>query len=159
MYIPCVGDTNWLTSEEMRLWRSFLAASLAVVQNIEADLKEDSGIPLDDYEVLVHLSESEQHRLRMSDLSACLNSSRSRLTQRIDRMVKRGLVAREQCPDDRRSTFAVITTLGLETIAKAAPDHLVSVRRHLVDHVSSEDVPSAADLFELLAAKANDGYG
>lgn len=145
---------NWLSTAEMRLWRSFLAASISVIQNIEADLKEQAGLSLDDYEVLVHLSEAPNSRLRMTDLSDRLNSSRSRLSQRIDRMAKRGLVARQDSPTDRRSTYAVLTKMGRSAIAKAAPDHLVSVRENVVDHIPQDEIESMADVLELLATKA-----
>lgn len=136
------------------MWRSFLAASISVIYNIESDLKDQSGLSLDDYEVLVHLSESSEGRLLMTDLSERLNSPQSRLSQRIDRMEKRGLVAREDSPSDADNTYAVITKMGQRTIKKAAPEHLVSVRTHVLDHVALGEVSIMAVALERLATKA-----
>ena len=150
-----MAEPNWLDETEMRIWRSFLAATNSVVQPIGAGLKIDAGLTLEDYEVLVHLSETPERRLRMSELSERLLHSRSRLTQRVDRMAARGLVEREKCDDDARGTWAVLTDDGFDTLAAAAPDHLRQVRRALVDRIPEEHRELLADLLESLATPAD----
>ncbi len=145
-------DTNWLNDDEMRLWRAFIEATTRINQELESDLKASAGLTFDDYEVLVYLTEAPDMRLRMSELSELLVHSRSRLTQRIDRMEKRGLVCREQCPADRRSTFAVVTPAGLQAIAEAAPGHVESVRRNLLDHVDETQLPVVTEMLEQIVA-------
>lgn len=103
---------------------------------------------LGDYEVLVHLSEAPGNRMTMSELSGRLYNSRSRVTQHIDRMEKRGLVGREQSPTDRRSTFAVITPKGVAAISQASRDHVGSVRKHFMDFFSPDQAKAAADGFD-----------
>jgi len=128
--------------------------SVSTFQEVDADMKTDSSLTRDDYEVLVHLSGAPDRQLAMGELSDRVFNSRSRLTQRIDRMQAKGLVSREQRPDDKRSTLACITKLGMDTITAAAPQHVESVRRHLLDHVPSEQVVEMADLLdEILASK------
>ena len=128
--------TRWLSADEQLSWRAWVNASLLLNNRLNRDLQEQHAITLADYEILVHLSEAEGRRLRMSDLAAKVLSSRSRLSHQIDRMEKAGLVEREQCSDDRRGAFAVMTPAGWELLVKAAPDHVDSVRRHLVDVLS-----------------------
>lgn len=143
MSSPAVTATDhvaWLDQQEMVMWRSFIDAASTVLGRIEADLKRAAdGITFDDYEVLVHLSETPDRRLRMAELSDALLHSRSRLTQRIDRMATKGLVIREKCPDDKRGTFAVLTDEGYALIERVAPDHLVSVRAAFVDLIAPAD--------------------
>ena len=150
-------EPTWLDDTEMRIWRGFLAATTSVLQPIDAGLKTSSGLTLDDYEVLVHLSEEPARRLRMSELSSRLLHSRSRLTQRIDRMERRGLVAREKCEDDARGTWAVLTDDGWSEIDAAAPAHLAQVRRNLVDRIPADQREQLAALLETLAAPPADG--
>ena len=50
-----------------------------------------------------------------------------------------GLVQREECPQDGRGTYAVLTPSGWDTIVAAAPDHVASVRQHLVDRLTPEE--------------------
>jgi DNA-binding MarR family transcriptional regulator len=82
----------------------------------------------------------------MSELAERTLASRSRLSHQIDRMEKRGFVSREQCADDKRGQFAVLTESGWQTLVAAAPDHVESVRTHLVD------VLTPAEFAELGAA-------
>lgn len=149
-----MSETRWLTPDEMRLWQSFMRLSASTFRDIYADLKLDSSLTRDDYEVLVHLSDAADGQLTMGELSDRVFNSRSRLTQRIDRMEARGLVSRERCPDDKRITFARITNAGIETITAAAPYHVESVRRHLFDHLPLGRVVEMADILEeILASK------
>jgi DNA-binding MarR family transcriptional regulator len=86
----------------------------------------------------VHLSESDDLRMRMSDLAAATLQSKSRLSHQITRMENAGLVRRENCESDRRGLYTVLTEDGMETMRRVAPHHVASVRRHFVDLVSPE---------------------
>lgn len=114
---------------------------------IEAAVKADAGINFDDYEMLVHLSEAANHQLRMSELGERLLHSRSRLTQRVDRLTKRGLVRRHKSGDDKRGTYAVLTDEGLSVLEQAAPDHLRAVRTALFAKLSPAQVRAGSAIF------------
>lgn len=144
-------EVRWLDDVEMRVWRGFLHTNLRVNQQVNEGLKAAADMTLDDYEVLVHLSESDDRRLRMSELSSRLLHSQSRLTQRVDRLARRGLVCREKCPDDRRGTFAVLTDAGFAALEAAAPHHLDDVRRALIDRLRPDELALLARVFGRLA--------
>jgi len=131
--------TMWLSADEQRSWRAWVASSMLLNDRLNRDLQEQHGLSLADYEILVRLSELPERRMRMSDLAESTLSSRSRLSHQIDRMEKAGLVARQTCEDDRRGSFAVLTEQGWATLVAAAPDHVSSVRAHLVDQLSPAD--------------------
>ena len=131
--------TQWLTDDEQRSWRAWLSASLLLQDRLNSDLQAQHGLSMADYEILVRLSESPDRRLRMSTLADTTLSSRSRLSHQIDRMEKAGLVERQLCEDDRRGAFAVLTETGWATLVAAAPDHVASVREHLVDQLSTRE--------------------
>ncbi len=141
---------QWLDDDEMRLWRAFVEASVGMIQLLDSGLKSRAGFTFDDYEMLVFLSEAENRRLRMSDLSSRLLHSQSRVTQRIDRLVYRGWVERQKCVEDRRVTYAVLTEAGFKAIEGAAPDHVRDVRDHLLDFVRPEDIPVLTEVYERL---------
>jgi DNA-binding MarR family transcriptional regulator len=75
----------------------------------------------------------------MSDLAERVRQSRSRLTHTISRMEGKGLVSRTACPSDRRGVIAVMTDHGWRLLVEAAPAHVESVRRVLVDPVEPSD--------------------
>ncbi len=142
-------DTHWLDEQEQVFWRRWMERVTLVNEAIERDLKAQ-GLNNGDYEVLVQLSEAEGRRLRMSELADRSIHSPSRLSMRIDRLAKLGLVAREKCPNDGRGFFAVLTDAGFERLAHAAPDHVASVRSHLVDRFSGEELRSLSELLAKL---------
>jgi len=120
---------------------------------IARDLLADSGLSDADYMVLVHLSEADGHRIRLTDLATRLNWSKSRLSHQLDRMQARGLVRREECPSDARGTFAVLDACGLAEIERAAPKHVASVRRHLIDVLEPEQLEQLAAIAEVVVGQ------
>lgn len=134
--------TQWLSDEEQASWRAWIEASNTLNHRLSADLQRQHGITLADYEILVQLSEHSEKRMRMSDLAEATLSSRSRLSHQVDRLVKRGLVERQECELDKRGAFAALTDLGWQAIVQAAPDHVASVRAYLVDVLSPRDFAS-----------------
>ncbi len=132
--------TRWLTREEQQAWRAFLEAHRLLFERLERQLQRDAGLAHSDYEVLVRLSEAAGHRLRMSELAEAAMSSRSRLSHAVARLESIGWVRREQCPNDRRGTEAVLTDAGFDALAAAAPGHVEAVRAALLDAVSSAEL-------------------
>lgn len=132
-------EPRWLTGHEQRAWRAILAVHKLLEHRLDRDLHE-LGLSLNDYEILVNLSESPERKMRMSDLAAATIQSRSRLSHQISRMETAGLVTRESCPYDRRGTFAVLTSHGWDVIRKVAPHHVSSVRRHFMDLLTPDQI-------------------
>jgi len=128
-----VVAVGWLDEVEARAWRALVVASARLKAVLDAELMAAHGLSFGDYEVLVVLSEASEHRLRMSELAELLSLSPSGLTRRLDRLTRDGLVTREQCPFDKRGSYAVLTAEGLTRLRAAAPLHVEGVRRHFVD--------------------------
>lgn len=149
-----MNTTRWLDDEEMRIWRAFVEVRGRVAAELDKSLKQNAGMALDDYDVLVLLSGAPEHRMRMTAMSESLVHSQSRLTQRVDRLVKRGWVRREQCSEDRRGTLAVITSEGLAVIEASAPGHVSGVRELLIDLIEPAERSVIADVLERVAASA-----
>ncbi|MGW5846604.1 MarR family winged helix-turn-helix transcriptional regulator [Streptomyces sp. NPDC055254] len=131
------GDTPWLSDAEQCAWRTHLDVSRLLMHQLEKDL-QPFGLTNNDYEILVNLSESADHRMRMSDLATATLQSKSRLSHQITRMETAGLVRRENCESDRRGLYAVLTGEGMDTMRKVAPHHVASVRRHFIDLLPPE---------------------
>ena len=134
--------SNWLTLDQQQSWRAWLSASRLLTDRLNRELQDQQGLTSADYEILVWLSEAPDRRLRMSELAERTLSSRSRLSHQIDRMEQAGLVALFVCNEDRRGSFAALTDTGWSTLVAAAPDHVASVRSHLVDALTPEELRS-----------------
>ncbi len=142
----------WLSAEEQRSWRSFVRLHQKLFSRIAADLQAQSGLSGADFEVLVALTDVPEGRVRFQELAKEIEWEQSRLSHQIRRMIKRDLVAREECAEDGRGAFVVITDHGRETIEAAAAKHVVTVRRLVVDALTSDELAE----FGRLAAKLND---
>jgi DNA-binding MarR family transcriptional regulator len=152
-----MAPTRWLDPQEERAWRSWLAMTERVRSQVARDLMADSGLSDADYMVLVNLSEADGQRIRLTELAARLNWSKSRLSHQLDRMQARGLVRREHCPSDARGTFAVLDPCGLAEIEAAAPKHVESVRRHLIDVLDAAQLGQLAAIADQVLQRLCDG--
>jgi DNA-binding MarR family transcriptional regulator len=143
--------TAWLTTDEMTAWRTYIETYSDLIAAIERDLAEHD-LTLGDYQVFVYLSEAPDRSMRMCDLADRLQLSPSGLTRRLDGLVKAGFVTREPSVDDRRVMLATLTPTGFAALEKAAPDHVASVRRHIFDHLDSDQVEALASIFQSIKA-------
>ena len=103
--------TRWLTDAEQCAWRTHLEVNRLLTYQLEKDL-QPFGLTMNDYEILVNLSESEGVRMRMSDLASATLQSKSRLSHQITRMENADLVRRENCESDRRGLGPIQRTVG-----------------------------------------------
>lgn len=147
---------RWLSAEQQAAWRAWISASTLLNDRLSRDLQGSHGLTLADYEILVWLSEHPERRLRMSELAERTLASRSRLSHQVDRMERAGLVERQQCTDDRRGSFAVLTDAGWDAIVAAAPDHVSSVREHLVDVLTPAEFAALGRACAKIAAALRD---
>ncbi|MGW5330000.1 MarR family winged helix-turn-helix transcriptional regulator [Streptomyces sp. NPDC004014] len=132
--------TRWLTPEEQRAWRAYIAASRLLEDAVDRQLQQEAGMPHLFYSVLANLSEAPDRRLRMTDLAGTLKITRSRLTYAVTRLERDGLVRRENCRQDRRSSLAVLTPQGAAVLERTAPGHVETVRATLFDRLTPEQV-------------------
>ncbi|EFC85192.1 transcriptional regulator, MarR family [Parafrankia sp. EUN1f] len=148
---------RWLAEHEQRAWRRYLLMAGELAARMNRELTADAGISLADYDVLVHLTEAPQGRLRVSRLAHALSWEQSRLSHHVARMQRRGLVVREECAEDGRGALVVLTPQGRAVIERAAPAHVTFVREHVFDalteaQVDALDAISAAVLARLATA-------
>jgi DNA-binding MarR family transcriptional regulator len=151
-----VSDTRWLDDEEQRTWRSFLTVNRLLFDAIERQLQKDSGLPHAYYEILVRLSEAPDRTLRMSQLASTALSSRSRVSHAVARLEEAGWVRRHPHPEDRRGALAQLTDAGMAYLEKAAPGHVATVRTHLFDALSKEQVAALREISDTIIAHMSD---
>jgi DNA-binding MarR family transcriptional regulator len=115
-------------------------------------LQADSELSLADFDVLVQLTDVAEARVRVVELARALQWEQSRASHHLARMQKRGLVVREECPEDRRGAFVVLTPAGRRAIEMAAPRHVETVRRLFFDRLTDEQVQTLATISDQILA-------
>lgn len=129
-----------LSESELRIWRTFLSVNVRLLERLDHELQQRSHLSLTDFEILSVLAESPEQRLRMSDLAERVLVSRSRLTYRVDRLVGVDYLTREECEDDRRGLFAILTDTGSEALAAATPGHTNDIRTWFFDAITADEL-------------------
>jgi DNA-binding MarR family transcriptional regulator len=147
---PDGAEPRWLDADEQKAWRAWLYSTQLLAERLDRDLQHDTGISHPYYEILVQLSETPGRMLRMSELADRCLSSRSRLSHAVSRLEERGWIRRQVCEEDARGQLAVLTDEGFAALEAAAPVHVESVRRHLFDQLSDEQVIALRDIGETL---------
>jgi DNA-binding MarR family transcriptional regulator len=144
---------KWLTDKEMHAWLGYRRMRLLLELQLGRDLMAESGLSEPDYDVLSNLSSAPDHCKRLSELAAHMRWSKSRLSHHVTRMQQRGLVARDDCDTDARGSVIVLTPQGLSTLEQAAPGHVTSVRKHLFDLLTDEEIEVLGKLTHRVAAR------
>src|SRR4051794_26777565 len=147
---PPAGEPRWLDAEEQKAWRAWLYSSLLLQDRLDPELTHQTGISHAYYEILVALSGTPGRVKRMSELADPCPSSRSRLSHAVSRLEERGWVRRQVCPDDGRGQLAVLTDEGFAALEAAAPIHVESVRMHLFDQLTPQQIENMRDIGETL---------
>jgi DNA-binding MarR family transcriptional regulator len=142
-----VTDNRWLTDDEQRAWRAYLAMHHTLFRHLHRHLQRECGLSDPDFEILVNLSEAEGARMRASALVEATQWEKSRLSHHLSRMEARGLVRRE--PGNGRYPEIVLTDTGLATLEACAPANAARVRELFIDVVG-------ADRLEVLRGIADD---
>ena len=151
---PATGDgghagVRWLSDAEQASWRAILRGTRLLERALD-DALDEPGLQLSEYEIISMLSESANHRLRMSELASMVVQSRSRLTHTAKRLEDRGWVTREQCADDKRGVELVLTAGGLAAVRAIAKVHVQSVRDNLVDIMTPEQFQAIGDAMAIV---------
>ena len=133
-------DSPWLDRTQLAAWVRVAALLELLPGTLEGQLRRDADLMLFEYFVLAMLSEAPDRTLRMTALARQTNATLPRLSHVVSRLERRGLVERFPCPQNRRSTNARLTDAGFATVERAAPGHATTVRRHIIDVLTPDQV-------------------
>ena len=146
-------DSPWLSAQQEQVWRAWLRLNATLSATLQRELQEDAGLSMPDFEVLVHLTDNPDGRVRVTDLAGLLHWERSRVSHHVKRMEGRGLVQRTECVEDGRGAFVEITSAGRAAIEQAAPGHVRAVRRLMFDALTDDEVDCLAHAIDKVLGK------
>ncbi|WP_117215310.1 MarR family winged helix-turn-helix transcriptional regulator [Allorhizocola rhizosphaerae] len=139
-------DGKSLSQQELAAWVR-LATVLELLPGVlDSQLRSDAGLTHFQYIVLSTLSEAPQHTMRMTALAARTHATLPRLSHVAQRLQDLNLVERFPCPDDARATNIRLTAAGLQKVHDSAPGHSATVRHHVIDALTAEQVHQLTDI-------------
>jgi DNA-binding MarR family transcriptional regulator len=146
-------DTPWLDRRRLRAWIRLRAVLELLPSVLDTQLRRDADVTEFEYQVLAMLSEAPDRTLRMTELARQTNATLPRLSHVASRLEGRGLVERFPCPEDRRATNARLTDGGWAKVQQAAPGHVATVRRHVMDTLTEEQIDQLVAIGDAILAR------
>ena len=140
------------TARALKLWVVLSRAHRAIEAHAAADVARH-GLTLAEFGAL----EALYHRgdMLLSDLQRRILVSSGGITFVVDRLAKKGLVRRRQCPDDRRARFASLTADGERMVQEIFPEHAARIRA-LCSALSAAEQRDAIGLLRTLGRASAD---
>jgi DNA-binding MarR family transcriptional regulator len=139
-----------LTSGQLAVWRALVDTTGELRRILGAQLQQDTGLSPADYQVLLALSEADEHRVRSSQLAAAIDWERSRLSHHLGRMERRGLIRRDDCATDSRGAEVVMTDDGAALFRQATRPHTRAIKKHFADALTPEQFDALAEILDAL---------
>jgi DNA-binding MarR family transcriptional regulator len=146
-----------LTNQGLHAWARYIRGHAALTRELNAELVQQHGLTLNDYEVLLRLSHAEHRAMRRVDLAREVLLTASGITRLLDGLERAGWVCKKSCDSDARVTYAELTDAGYEKLSEAADFHLEGVRRAFAAHYTDEELETLADLLSRLGGDADGG--
>jgi DNA-binding MarR family transcriptional regulator len=154
---PTGAGPRWLGDDEMAAWLELVRVVTLLPQALDRQLRDDAGIGHVYYQILAMLSAAPEGTLRMSELARLTGISASRLSHAVSSLESRGWVARAACAEDGRGQVARLTDDGFAVLSAAAPGHVETVRAHVIDALTPEQITALTGIAEaIIAAGAGD---
>ena len=104
----------------IRWLNDLIRLEIVLWDRIDARLKEAHNLPLGSFVLLYALGHSHGASLRVGELAQALQITVGGASKVVDRMERAGLIRREADSDDRRASRAVLTPVGVRTLAVAS---------------------------------------
>jgi DNA-binding MarR family transcriptional regulator len=147
--------TEQAISPAVRAWTRLLRAYASTTRLLSAELQEEYGLTLNDYEALLVLSRAEGGRLKRVELARNLMLTPSGITRLLQGLEDAGLVERASCATDLRVTYAQLTDAGREKLEAASTGHIASIRALFEEHFAHDEIDAIAEILGKLPGVAD----
>ena len=133
----------------------YFETTARLLDYLEKRLKQQVGLTLSEYNMLLLLSEAPEGHMRMGQLADAIVFSPSRLTYQVKVLSDRGLVKRVKCAEDGRAWQAELTAEGRTMFRKASVIHAKGVKTLFTDVVSADELATIYRTFARVADNFN----
>ena len=136
-----------LDTEPMAVLGRFLRLQKHIEAEISACHKQ-FDLTMGEFDVLATLRRNgKPYTLTPSALLSSMMLTSGAMTNRLDKLESKGLIARVHSTEDRRSVSVALTNKGLAIIDEAIEEH-VSIQHQLVASLSDTELPELNQLFK-----------
>jgi DNA-binding MarR family transcriptional regulator len=140
-------------TQQTPLWQSFLAVHRQIVEQLADEMLSEHQLPLEWFDVLVHLADLPGMRARQKELRDRMLLSESGVSRLLVRMEKAGVITRSTAGDDRRGMEITVTEAGQAALLAAIDPHLQLVASLFTDRLTATDRAALGRVLPKLLAK------
>lgn len=147
------------STSALTVWVRLLRAHAAMARTFNAQLQAEHGMTINDFEALLLLSRAPDRRLKRVELAERIQLTPSGVTRMLDGLQAAGWVAKGECSEDARVTYAVLTAAGREKLEAAYGTHTGAVAQLFTERFDDAELEALALLLGRLpgAAEADAG--
>jgi DNA-binding MarR family transcriptional regulator len=142
--------------EETMLWQEFLRAHRTIVEKMADQMMRDHNLPLEWFDVLIHLADVPEGTLRQRALRDRLLLSESGVSRLLLRMEQAGLIARSTAGEDKRGIEITLTQQGRSAVIGATESHVDMVSKLFSQRLTQTDRNALTRVLPKLAAESED---
>jgi DNA-binding MarR family transcriptional regulator len=156
---PVVGESVCLDAavarlhRETQLWQSILGVHRRTLELLADQMQADHQLPLDWFDVMIHLADVPGMRLRQRELRDRLLLSESGVSRMLARMADAGLLERTPADDDRRGVAVALTDKGVAALVAATGAHLDLVAQLFTDRLTAAEAVALQHILDKLAVE------
>jgi DNA-binding MarR family transcriptional regulator len=129
---------------------ALVRAHASATRGLSAELLEEHGLTINDYECLLKLAGAEDGQLRRVDLARALLLTPSGITRLLEGLERAGWVERRHCASDARVTYAALTPAGRQKLKEAGRSHVASIGELFGARYSEKELAALAELLQRL---------
>lgn len=127
-----------------------------LAERLNRELSRETGLSEADFEILVALIDAPDDTVRALALRCGLEWEKSRLSHQLRRMEKRGLVRREVCAEDNRSTVIRVTDAGRRLAEEAKQQHEQAVLAVVCDALTPEQLQALGCIADAVLSRLDE---
>jgi DNA-binding MarR family transcriptional regulator len=136
--------------QQLETWITFIRSHSAITRELSAQLQREHGLTLNDYEVLLVLSHSEDGMMRRVDLAETILLTASGITRLLEGLERSGFVCKQTCDSDARVSYAKLTEDGRQKLSDASITHLRGIDELFLGRYSGSELATLAELLSRL---------
>lgn len=142
--------------EETMLWQEFLRAHRTIIDQMADQMMRDHGLPLEWFDVLIHLADVPDGRLRQRALRDRLLLSESGVSRLLLRMEQSGFITRSTAGEDKRGMEITLTPKGRCAVIDATESHVDLVSKLFTQKLTRTDLNALMRVLPKLTADSED---
>jgi DNA-binding MarR family transcriptional regulator len=144
-------------SRAIDAWVRLLRGHAGMRRAVTAQLQDEHGLTVNEYETLLLLSHAPDRQMRRVDLADSLQLTPSGITRLLDGLRVRGLVDKAACSRDARVSYAVLTESGHDKLVAASCSHLGAIRALFEERYSEPEIETLIELLGRLPGAGSCG--